>query len=165
MKIIAKSMSSILRPHYFFVAYLAAGLVLLLGFQEFAHRKWGIVLSEEMIAKVAPIGSYLYGLAGWTLFGFVPMGLFLCWFTTRKLLGCPGIRDGAYCRWINELAVGLGLLGTIRGFIVVASGQGGGVSASPNDTLSAILVGMGSTFIGIALALWALLLQNPAEQT
>ena len=72
-------------------------------------------------------------------------------------------KDSAYCRWINELAVGLGLLGTIRGFIVVASQQGGAVGSGPNETLAAILVGMGSTFIGIALALWALLLQSPEE--
>ena len=44
-------------------------------------------------------------------------------------------KDSAYCRWINELAVGLGLLGTIRGFIVVASQQGGVVGSGPNETL------------------------------
>jgi len=54
------------------------------------------------------------------------------------------------------------LIGTIHGFIVVASNgelQSGSISAA--HTLSAILVGMGSTFVGIILALWAILLQSP----
>jgi len=34
-------------------------------------------------------------------------------------------------------------------------------SAGASETLSAILVGMGSTFLGIAVAIWALLLQSP----
>jgi hypothetical protein len=136
---------------------------LLLGVQEFVHRNWGLVLSEWVVDQCEPAIGYLYELCGWTLVGFVPMSGLLLWFTVRKLIGCSSSGDAAYCRWINELAVGLGLLGTIRGFIVVASQQGGAVGSGPNETLAAILVGMGSTFIGIALALWALLLQSPEE--
>jgi hypothetical protein len=136
---------------------------LLLGVQEFVHRNWGLVLSEWVVDQCEPAIGYLYELCGWTLVGFVPMSGLLLWFTVRKLIGCSSSGDAAYCRWINELAVGLGLLGTIRGFIVVASQQGGAVGSGANETLAAILVGMGSTFIGIALALWALLLQSPEE--
>ena len=51
------------------------------------------------------------------------MALFLVWITSRKLIGAFRQWDAGYCQWINELAVALGLLGTIRGFIVVASEQ------------------------------------------
>ena len=115
---------------------------------------------EEMIGWIGPSFGYLYGLAGWTLFGFAPMGAVLGWFTYLKASGGFYSKHQSYCSWINELAVALGLLGTIRGFIVVASGAGM-ASAGASETLSAILVGMGSTFLGIAVAIWALLLQSP----
>ena len=163
MKIKELQENSGLYSGLFFAGYITAAVVLLLGVQEFVHRNWGLVLSEWVVDQCEPAIGYLYELCGWTLVGFVPMTGLLLWFTVRKFIGCSGSGDAAYCRWINELAVGLGLLGTIRGFIVVASQQGGAVGSGPNETLAAILVGMGSTFIGIALALWALLLQSPEE--
>jgi len=163
MKVLSRGYSTQSRSNLLFAGYLAAGFFLLLALQEFIFHRWGIILSEAVCQYAGEKLSYLYGLAGWTLFGFVPMALLLGWFTLRRMVGLAGLKDSAYCRWINELAVGLGLLGTIRGFIVVASQQGGAVGSGPNETLAAILVGMGSTFIGIALALWALLLQSPEE--
>lgn len=164
MKTFTQAIGSALRSNSLFSAYLLVGSVLIIGLQQFAYKRWDIILLDEIASRIAPVVSYLYELAGWTLFGFVPLALFLCWFTARKITGRSCDKDSAYCRWINELAVGLGLLGTIRGFIIVASDQAANASAGPTETLSAILVGMGSTFIGITLALWALLLQNPAEQ-
>ena len=152
-----------LRSLILFAGYLGAAVLLLLGAQEFVHRQWGIILSEHLVDSIRPVAGYLYELCGWTLVGFVPMGALLLWFTIRKLSGLAGPKDEGYCRWINELSVGLGLLGTIRGFIVVASQQGGTLGGGPNETLAAILVGMGSTFVGIALAVWAVLLQTPED--
>lgn len=163
MKIKELQENSGLYSGLFFAGYISAAVVLLLGVQEFVHRNWDLVLSEWVIDQCKPAIGYLYELCGWTLVGFVPMIGLLVWFSIRKLIGRSGDRDAAYCRWINELAVGLGLLGTIRGFIVVASQQGGTFGGGPNETLAAILVGMGSTFVGIALAVWALLLQSPEE--
>ena len=81
------------------------------------------------------------------------MGGLLVWLTLKKLFCKSGNRDSAYCRWINELAVGLGLLGTIRGFILVASEQSVSINNGRDETLSAILIGMGST-------LWELFWQS-----
>ena len=149
-----------LRSNLLFFVYLIVTACLFYALQKFAHAKWGIVLMEEMIGWIGPSFGYLYDLAGWTLFGFAPMGAVLVWFTYLKATGGFYSKHQSYCSWINELAVALGLLGTIRGFIVVASGAGM-ESVGASETLSAILVGMGSTFLGIAVAIWALLLQSP----
>ena len=42
---------------------------------------------EEMIGWIGPSLGYLYNLAGWTLFGFAPMGAVLVWFTYLKATG------------------------------------------------------------------------------
>jgi hypothetical protein len=151
-----------LRSNALFFVYLTAIAFLLYAVQEFAYAKWGIVLFEEMIGWAWPAFGYLYELAGWTLLGFLPMAGTLCWFTILKVTGGFYQRHQSYCSWINELAVALGLLGTIRGFIVVASGSGMAADGA-SETLSAILVGMGSTFLGITVAIWALLLQSPKD--
>ena len=165
MNLITKSSSPLVRANLVFVAYTIILFFLLLGAQRFIHQQWGINVFEQIASSLLPIANYLYELAGWTLIGFVPMALFLAWITCRKLIGAFNQWDAGYCQWINELAVALGLLGTIRGFIVVASEQSTSLSSGPTETLSAILVGMGSTFIGIALAIWALLLQSPASKS
>ena len=149
--------------HLLLPCYLAAAFLLLLGIQRVAYDSWGVNLIEIAVDRATAAGRYLYGLAGWTLVGFVPMACILSGITLKKLFAASGPADEGICRWINELAVGLGLLGTIWGFIQVASGQAGATTETPTETLQAILVGMGSTFLGISMAIWALLLQAPGK--
>ena len=162
MKTILSCFSGSSRSNFLFSAYLLASFALLYGIQEFLFQSLGIVLIEEVVGLVKPMFQALYEMAGWTLIGFIPMGLVLFFCTVRKLTSTFLESHQSLCAWINELAVALGLIGTIHGFIVVASNgelQSGSISAA--HTLSAILVGMGSTFVGIILALWAILLQSP----
>ena len=150
------------RSNFLFSFYLLATFALFYGIQEFLFQTHGIILIEELVGLVNPMFHSLYEMAGWTLIGFIPMGLVLLFCTVRKLTSTFLESHQSLCAWINELAVSLGLIGTIHGFIVVASSgelQNGSISAA--NTLSAILVGMGSTFVGIILALWAILLQSP----
>lgn len=163
MKLLTFKNYSQVRSCFLFLSYLAVSIFLIISIQNFIYEKWGVLLSDYIVNLISPIPDYLYELCGWTLIGFVPMGGLLVWLTLKKLFCKSGNRDSAYCRWINELAVGLGLLGTIRGFILVASEQSASINNGPDETLSAILIGMGSTFVGIILAIWALLLQTPED--
>ena len=97
-----------LRSNLLFFVYLIVTACLFYALQKFAHAKWGIVLMEEMIGWIGPSFGYLYNLAGWTLFGFAPMGAVLVWFTYLKATGGFYSKHQSYCSWINELAVLLG---------------------------------------------------------
>ena len=98
---------------------------------------------------------------GWTIFGFVPLALILLVLTIQVLIKRADRITQLTLARIGEISIGLGLLGTLSGFIGVASASY--QSATAEEMLPSILAGMSSTFAGIVLNLWAICAQHPME--
>jgi hypothetical protein len=113
-----------------------------------------------LAVPLASIPPLLLGI-GWTVCGFIPLTFTLFVLMVRVMLGRGTPTTHAALVKVGELSVGLGLLGTLSGFLGVASGSLS--SAAPEEMLPCILAGMSSTFVGIALNLWALCVQHPLE--
>ena len=152
-KIMSKELN--LTSGWFLWAQVAAVLTLLIGAQLFAMNVLHYNLMEELFLSALFCFEQAYALGGWTVLFFFPVlsaGMWLL-FSRISNMAFPGF----LLKWLcmvdaRDLHVGIGLLGTLWGFMEVA--RNSGQTGSPSEALTSILIGMGSTFLGVITSLF-----------
>lgn len=139
-------------------AQWVAILVFLIGAQMFSERVYQYNLMYEAYLLLVKLSNQAYEFCGWTVVFFIPI---ICGATLIALFRILRISLPEILLRIlvfveeHDLHIGIGLLGTLWGFMEVASNSSS--SGSPSDALTAILLGMGSTFMGVTTKLFLIL--------
>lgn len=148
------------RTPFIAAGYLIAFFCLFIGLQAVLAQRTDLNLVASSLTLAVSATTAVFKLTGWTLALFVPIcgviahhGL-KAW-SAGKLL--PG--QHAKLTLLAEIAVGVGMVGTLWAFVSTAKGYAENTSADPQTALMTILIGVGSTMAGavIAIAVQAML--------
>lgn len=138
------------------IAYLVACFSLLMGLQFFLDGSYDINILLSLAGLALAVTGFVLKISGWTAFAFAPICIALACHTHRCVTRrsfCPTRLKRLII--LRDAAMGVGLLGTIYAFIRIASEYSADGAGDSIVALSTILLGMGSTLIGIVIALWA----------
>jgi hypothetical protein len=155
------------RTPFLATGYLIAFFCLFIGLQALLAQRMDVNLVTSAATLAATATATVFKLTGWTLVLFVPLSLKIghhglkAW-NAGKLL--PG--QHAKLTLLAEIAVGVGMVGTLWAFVSTARGYAENAASDPQTTLMTILIGVGSTMAGavIAIAVQAMLYHFDTHQ-
>lgn len=132
--------------------YLAAGFCLLVGLY-FLARDSGSDLLSLAVAMLVSSAAMTLKLTGWTIVLFVPICLKILGHVFHALnTGTLTAERHTKLTRLGEMAIGAGMIGTLWAFFQTAMNYAG-TAADPKTALMTILMGVGSTLVGAAIAL------------
>lgn len=132
---------------FLFLVYVAASGICLIGLQSYLAAEYQLNLLHELRTLAGQGYLTAQRLAGWTLYGFLPLSAVLAFFTWLRM-ACGPLDPKAkhVCALIEVLAYALGILGPITHH-AFKSGADAGSGA-----------GFGSLTLGILLWVWSVIL-------
>ena len=142
------------RTPFIAAGYLIAFFCLFIGLQAVLAQRMDVNLVASAFTLAASATGVILKLTGWTVFLFAPICAVIAHHGVKawaagKLL--PG--QHAKLTLLAEIAVGVGMVGTLWAFVSTAKGYAENTTGDPQAALMTILIGVGSTMAGAVIAI------------
>ena len=133
--------------------YLTAFFCLAIGLQLFLQNFVGLNLIGSTAAWIIGLADQILTLTGWTIIGFLPIGGRVVLHAVRAARSNLTSAHYHELHHLQELAIAIGMIGTLWAFVSTATAYAGQGVTDPLATLMTILMGLGSTLVGIIIAM------------
>lgn len=139
--------------------YLAALFCVIIGLQLFLQQRLDFDLIAGSLTLAITVITFVLKITGWTILGFLPVGIRMAQ-RVKHAISQRRLHDHHRheVMLLSEIAIGIGMLGTVWAFISTAMMYAQSGAGDPQSTLMSILMGLSSTFTGLLIGIAGLIL-------